>query len=877
MTRRRFRFPWRPRQRIAVEVDDELAFHLEARTAEYQRLGLTAERAAARARQEFGDLERARRYCLEQDLASERRLRWTDRLSDLASDLRIAARRVRRHPALLALSVGTLAVGIAAATAFWTVVHQLVLNPFPFSGGDRAVAVYHSLEKSDVRLTPRLGAVALWRQHATSFEALEPIEHGSAVMVGSDGSELVGIRRVTGTLFNRLGISPVVGRALSLDDQDPGAPPVAVLGHAFWQRRFGADPTVTGRTMVLDSTRYTIVGVAPREAERLPGAWRRGHDVFVPLPEPGDARISAFTLAWLRPGVTLAQARSEMAVLDGRLASLDESFTRYATRLYSGRDLAGPRNTRTLLILLGAVSLLLVIAGANVAHLQLGRDLARLPEHAMRSALGARRSQLISQGLLESLLVGLAGGVLGLLLAGPLLRFLVESRPPALDALANVRLEPVAVAVSLGLGLGLALAAGLIPAWQAARAAPAALLHGTWATEHRGGRRLRELLLVAEVSISLVLLVGAGLVARSLWKLGSLPLGLEPDGLVTAAVEVPAWRYPGAETQEAFLRQVSEAVSALPGVLHASRASGVPPQTGITFGALEIAGRTLGEAETESFFASQSVLPDYFLAAGIPILEGRSFDPRGTSGEPNVIIVSRALARRYWPGGGAVGQRIRIGSEGPWQEIVGVAEDVPALGLGELRGALHLYSPHSGRADENVLVVRTTMSADRFELRVRELLRTLDPAVPVQRVASLPALLEESTSTERFSSWLLGGFAGFATLLFAGGLFGVLSQAVALRTREIGVRVALGADPGRVRRLIVRQGLRPALLGVVVGLAGSWFAGRLLAALLHEISPRDGLTFAAAALLTVLVSVVAAWLPARRASRLEPVRALRAD
>jgi predicted permease len=421
------------------------------------------------------------------------------------------------------------------------------------------------------------------------------------------------------------------------------------------------------------------------------------------------------------------------------------------------------------------------------------------------------------------------------------------------------------------------LLAGVLPAWRGSRAAPAELLHGGWAAGRPEGRRLREVLLVTEVALSLLLLVGAGLVTRSLWRLGQLDIGFEPSGLVSSELTLPSWRFQTPSARDAILRQVTDAVRAMPGVVAASRTSGVPPNTGISFGAIEIAGRELGPRDRESFFAYQSIEPDYFQMMEIALRSGRWFSPGEGRGAEGVIIISSALAHRYWPAGDAVGHRIRLGAEGRWNEIVGVVSDVPALGLGELRGAMHIYAPLSVDGDETNVVARTTLPLPAFETALGQVIKAIDPNVPMRRVSALPAMLRESTATERFTGVLLSGFAAFATVLFAAGLFGVLSHAVSQRTREIGVRVAIGADPRGVRWLVIRQGLRPVGLGILVGLTAAWMSAKLLAALLFDITPRDLLTFVSAAAVTMLVALAASYFPAMRASRLDPVASLRSE
>jgi predicted permease len=862
---------------LTSDLDEEIAFHLGARTAELEREGLGPAEAKRQAAAEFGDVAGTLAYCLEQDRAAERQLRWSDRLYDLGREFRLVARRLARQPLLLATGSGTLALGIGAAIALWTVVNQVVVNPFQFRDSERLVTLWHEVRESQVRITPQMKAADLWRRNARSIEGFESIGAGDGVLQEGSGAERVAIRRLSHTFLDFTGLRPWLGRTILPGDREPGAPRVAWLGHAWWRQRYGGDRGVIGRSVILDNERVEIVGVLPRELDYLPGSYRGGATRYVvPLPVHPQAEENSFVVGRLRPGVTLAAATAELRSLDASLAERDAAFKRFQTRVDAARDLLGSRNIRTLYILLGAVGVLLCIACANVAHLLLGRMLARRAERAVRSALGASRGNLMFAGLLEASVIGLLGGVVGLLLSFPLLRLMVTHRPPNLDMLEAVRPAPSAALVAVGLGVLVTMLAGLFPSWRSSRTAPAELLGGTWTAGRPEGRRLRAILLTTEVALSLLLLVGAGLITRSLWRLGQLDIGFEATGVIAADLDLPPWRFQTTASGRAFLSQVTEAVRGLPGVVSATRASGVPPETGITFGTLEIDGRALGENEKESFFAWQSVEPDYFATMGIPLREGRTFEPRD-AGDISVYVVSEALARRYWPPGQAVGKRIRIGAEARWSEIIGVVGNVPALGLGEMRGALHIYGTAGNREYVSTIVARTTLSPGAYERALREVITRIDPSVPIQRIATVPGMLRASTATERFTGVLLTGFAVFATILFAAGLFGVLSHAVSQRTREIGVRVAIGADPRRVRWLVVRQGLNAVLAGVVLGLVAAWMSAKTVATLLFDISPRDLVTFVAAAGVTIAVALAASYLPARRATRLDPTSALRSE
>ncbi|HKP28195.1 MAG TPA: ADOP family duplicated permease [Gemmatimonadales bacterium] len=873
----KFRFPWRTRAMLASEVDEEIAFHLAARAAELEREGLEAAEARRAAAAEFGDVAATRAYCLDQDRAAEREVRWTDRLADVRQDIGLAVRRLARQPMLLATAAGTLGLGMGAAIALWTVVRQVVIKPFPWRDSERLVTLWHEIPASQVRLTPQFMALEFWRSESKTLESLEPVLPSSATLSNDGGAEIVQVKSVAETFFDFTGLQPALGRRFVPADREEGAPRVAMIGRTWWQRRYSGDPEIVGRIVQLDNKPVEIVGVLPRELDFLPGAWRGGVTQFLlPLPIRPDPDRNAVTLGRLRPGVGVASARAELRTLDARLATAQKDLLEYQTRVDdAASNQIGARNVRTLYILLGSVGVLLLIACANVAHLLLGRMISRRSERAVRSALGASRANLAWSGLLEAGVIGVAGAALGLALSFPLVRLIAANRPQELGILEALHPDPTAGIIAVVLGLVVTLLAGLLPAWRGSRAAPAELLHGGWAAGRPEGRRLREALLVTEVGLSLVLLVGAGLVTRSLWRLGQLDLGFNPGEIISAQLQLPDWRFQSPVAREAFLVQATDAVRSMAGVEAVTRASGVPPNVGVAFGELEIEGRVLGENDRESFFAYQTVEPDYFTVMRIPLIAGGTFD--GRAGTDGGYVISRALADRYWPGGGAIGHRIRIGKEGRWNEILGVAGNVPGLGVGELRGALHIYRRASGGGDEADLVVRTTMSPPAFESALRQVIAGIDREVPVRGANTLMTRFRASTATQRFTGALLGGFAAFATALFAAGLFGVLNHAVSQRTREIGVRIAIGADPRRVRWLVVRQGLGAVVIGVALGLTAAWMSARILSSILFDISPRDLVTFVVAAGVTILVALAASYLPARRASRLDPTSALRSE
>lgn len=871
--RKRFRLPWRSASVREAEINEEIVFHLALRTEELVRAGLTERAARTQALAEFGDVAGTRRYCLRQDAVAERRARWGDRVRDGWRDVRIAARCVARQRVLALAVIGTLALGVSGTTALWTVVRQLLLHPFDVRDADRLVVLQMANGASQVRLSPHRSMADLWREEIKSFEAVEWIDAGSATATDGAGAERVSTASISESFLGFVGKAPRRGRGFTRDDRVPGALPVALLGYGFWQRRYGGDDDVLQRTIRLDTTSYTIVGVMPATLRRAPGAYA-STDVWLPAPDAGPDR-PGYSVARLVPGIAVSQAQAELSVFDDRHAAEISRLRTWRSIIMTAEDILGRSNVRTLLLLLWSAGLVLLLSAANVSHLLLGWSAARRRESAVRAALGGSGRRLVSQSLLEVGVMGLAGGVLGLLAAGPFLSLLVRFRPPALSELEYVSLDGVALGTSLAVGLLAALIAGMVPAWRSRGVAPTTLLHGARASGGPRSAWTRQFLVGFEVAASVLVLIAAGLIGRSLWRLQHTEVGFSTEGLVAASWELPAWRFADGPSRRDVHQRILAGARSEPGMVSAALASGVPPRTGIEFGTLAIAGRTLGEAERESFFASSAVSPEFFATMGIDVVAGRGFDPT-VSADPDVVVINRGFAERFWPGADPLGHEIRIG-EGSWSRIVGVVENVPALGLGMTHGSLQLYRPLNPDAGYMTLVARTTLPLGTASASVRSIVRAADPAIPVNWVESARAMLQESVARQRFSGVILAGFGLVALLLYAGGLFGVLNFSVTQRTREIGIRVALGADPRRVRWLVVRQALWTTTIGTAVGIAGAWAGARLIRSLLYEVSERDTATFATAVVITFLATLWASYRPARRASRLDPVAAIREE
>ena len=892
--RRLFRLPGRSAARIRDDVDDELRFHIEARAAEYVAAGMSPEAAQAEARRAFGDLEYTRRYCREQDTRGERSERRAEWAGDLLHDARYAVRALRRAPGFAIVATLTLALGIGANAAIFSVVNRLLIHPLPFRDADRLVQVWRADAKNSFLMSPMRDAALAWqRQARASLDGAELYTNDEVTLAGEPEAEVVRAMRVSTTYASFLGVRPLAGRGFVAEDTAAGAPDVVLLGESLWRRRFGASSEILGRTVRLAGKPHTVVGVMPRVLEHSLGAgdapalWVPFRDVTA-APKPGESH-TAHTVARLKPGVTVEQARRELATIAARVdtASKRSAFgSSLGVSVIRPVELIGGPVRTALLVMLGAVGFVLLIACANVANLLLARATAREREIAVRAALGAGRGRLVRQLLAESLVLAVVGGVAGLVLATWGLEAIVSLRPEQLDELDGVQLDPLVLGLSALLSLATGVLFGLMPALHATRPSVGeSLKAGTRsATSAAAGRRFRSALVAAEVALSLVLLAGAGLLVRSVLGLQQIDPGFQTAGLVTANIQLPRPRYAAGEAFRPFYDQIAERAARLPGVEGVAVASGVPPRMGISFGQLEVEG---GGAEATRAAAGDGPMvsinwvgPEYFRLLRIPTRAGRQFAPdeMAVGAKNEVAVINESMARRYWPGADAIGKRFRIGDRGSWTTVVGVVGDVKAGGLiGDHVGNRQIYKPAAEASwPDRTLVLRVAGDDPAAVVpALKQLVRSIDPDVPLREVATVSSLMAESISRPRFNMMLLAAFALLALVLAAVGLYGVIAYSVGQRTREIGVRMALGARPGSVQRLVVFEGMRPALAGVVVGLALALALGRVLAGLLHGVSPRDPATLAAVTLLLIAVALLACLLPARRAARVDPMEAIR--
>jgi predicted permease len=875
--RRLIRLPWRSRARVRRDIDDEFQFHLEMRVAELEARGLASDSARGEALRRFGDMTDATDYCRAMDEHSIHEQQRRDVLAELGSDLRFAARQMRRSPGFTALAVITLALGIGATTAIFSVVNRLLLDPIPYAGGDRIVSLSRSNQQGNLYVPPTPKLVAAWRKNVRSLERIATFGWKDVVVAGRDEPEEMKAGSISADMLPLLGVRPAIGRSVLAEDTKKGAPKVAMLGYGMWQRRFGGSGDVVGQAITIDGAPYTIIGVMPRDftVPFLDGAVRQ---LWLPLEDDPDA-FSAQALAKMRPGIDRDRLNRELSDAMRALAVDQPEFKEWKALALRPQDYLGSGTRDTLLVLLGAVGMVLLIACANVANLLLARASTREREFAIRAALGAGRWRIIRQLLTESALLALAGGALGLLVAYRGLDVIIALRPDRLAELDEVRLSPVVLMVSFGLTICTGVLFGLAPAiFAAARDLGHALRSATRsAAGHLAARRFRSLLVMTEVSLSAMLLVGAGLLVRTMIEMERADIGFEPAGLTSARIQLPIQRYAKREQRLVAFDEVIQRVRGIPGVGDVTWAMGVPPRTGVSFGQLEIEGRPVKADERSSALSSQFATPGYFKLIRLPIVAGRSFGLDTVAPE---IIINEAMANRYWPGSTAVGRRVRFNPKGPWSTVVGVARDVTVPSTGPRRGGamdFQLYFRFGGDFESATLIIRSSIApADLPRLLSRETSK-VDAGIRVREVSSVESQLTNELAAPRFNMSLLLVFAGLALVLATVGLYGVIAYSVVQRTREMGIRLALGADRLSVLRLVMSQGSRLTAVGLVVGLSAAAVLTRVMASMLYGVSALDPTTFVLVGLVLGFVAVLASYFPARRATRVDPVVALRAD
>ncbi|WNG60750.1 ABC transporter permease [Archangium gephyra] len=871
----------RPRA-VEQDVDEELRFHLEMRAAAYEREGLSPAEARAAAEREFGDVAGVREACVrighERERMMKRFLLW----DALVQDVRYALRMLRHAPGFALVAVLTLALGIGATTAIFSVVRGVLLQPLPFAEPERLVRMWQA--------NPSQGVVrgdvspldfADWKARQRSFEDMGTwwyVEGMSGRNLSGDGEpQRLPAAYVNDGFFSTLGVTPVLGRALLAGEHQPGHNAVAVLSHGLWQRRFGGDRAILGRTLTLDGLPTTVVGVMPPgfsfPSERVE-LWLSDSLIDESgIPRQRQVRWQS-VVARLKPGVSLETARSE---LNGVARQLAEEYP--ATNLQTSAVTVVPLHEAVtgdvrsgLMVLLGAVGFLLLIACVNVANLMLTRATARERELAVRAALGAGPGRLMGQLLTESLVLATLGGAAGLLLATWGTELLLAFSVKQLPRLHEVRVDGAVLAFAMGATLFTGVLFGLLPAVRAGspRLAPVLKAAGRGMTG-TGGARLRGALVVTEVALAVVLMAGAGLAVRSLMSLLSVEPGFRAEG----AVVVSFSSSPAGRPKHQYLAEVLERVREVPGVQVAGTAKNLPLEGSGEPAPLILPGQSLASAADAPRVHYLYVSNDYFRAMGIPLLRGRAFTSGDTSELPLVMMVNDAFVRRFFPGEDVLGRSIQWGEVAA--PIVGVVGDVRQESLSEPAPPLvYIHVLQESRSSVN-LVVRGEGAPLQLAAAVRQAIWSVNPNQTITRITTLEEVVGGSVARPRLIAALLGLFAVLALVLGAVGIYGVLAYTVGQRQREIGVRLALGARPAEVLGMILRGGMRLAGLGVALGVAGALVLSRVMSSILYGVAPHDPLTFVAVAVVLLGVALVACLVPARRAMRVDPAVSLRAE
>jgi predicted permease len=805
-------------------------------------------------------------------------------MNSLIKDIRFAIRGLLKHPGFTAIAIVTLALGIGGSTSIFTVVNAALLRGLPYKSPDR---LYHLWEQTPKQEFPkREFSYPDYQDYQQNnvFEGLAAYTGGGAILSGQGDPESLNAPRVNAAFFSVLGVEPLLGRTFQNGEDNQNGPKVTVLTYGLWQRRFGADPNIIGRGLTINGESYTVIGVLPASFQFA----LRSADLFLPY-QPTQAQLTrrymhgTNLIGRLKPGKTPEEAQSELNLIAGRIEQqFSDSHAGIKARVVPLQEEIVGNVRPILLVLLGAVGFVLLIACANVASLLLTRSIARQKEVAIRSALGASRWRVIRQLLTESILLSLAGGIAGLLIAywgvPALVSVLPQSQLSAMPFLTSLRIDTGILAFSVALSLLTGLIFGLAPALQSSKLdLNEALKEGGRQTSAGAGHRLRSAMVVTEIALAVVLLVGAGLMMKSLLRLLQTNLGFQTENLLTMTVILPPAKYTDVNQQINFNDQLRQHVQSLPGVVGAGTVNILPVNSGNTT-RFYIDGDPVPAPGKETEANIRTVSDDYFKTLGVPLLAGRMFDERDGPNNPGVVIIGKTIADRMFAGRDPVGRRLRYASvQADPVLIVGVVGDVKITGIDEaIRPVLYYPFRQSSSIFAN-LVARTNSDPNTLAGAVRNEVRTLEPDAAILNVRTMDEMIAQTPASfmRRFPALVIGIFAGVALLLASIGIYGVVSYSVSQQTHYIGVRMALGASPADILKMVLKQGLLLALLGVGIGVGAALGLMRLLRTLLYQVSATDVSTFAIVTGTLFVVALLACFLPARRATKVDPLVALR--
>ena len=800
-------------------------------------------------------------------------------MNSLIQDFRYAVRMLVKKPGLVVVIVLTLALGIGANTAIFSVLDAVLIRPLAYPDPDRLVMIWQNdLTEGDGQTTVSPPNFLDWRKESESFQSMAFFLPEAFNLTGGVEPERLRGARVSADWFSVLGQSPSRGRGFHPDDDQPGTDPVVVLSHGLWDRRFGSDPGLLGQTLTLGAVPHTVVGIMP------PGfAFPRKCELWVPYilsegerNQRGDVYLQA--LGRLRKGVTLAVAQAEMDTIAKRLEqAYPETNTHSGVLLVRLHDQMVQRARPALVALLGAAGFVLLVACANVANLLLAHGSTRTREIAIRGALGASRNRLFSQFMIESVFLSLTGGTLGVLAALWGTEALIRLAPSGFPRLGEAHIDARVVGFAFMVSVLTGVVFGALPAFQGSRCD----LHGSLkegglrGTGTRSTQRLRQTLVVSEVALAFVLLVGAGLMIRSLVSLQRVDPGFDPRGTLTTAIELPVSKYPEEYQQAAFFKEVVERVEALPGVRCAGSVTTLPMSGGNLVYGFTIEGRPAPRAGERPAAGLDAVTPHYLRAMRIPLLKGREFTERDDASAPKVVIINETMARTHWPGEDPIGRHLVLEGSEATREIVGVVGDVKHRGLSVDFRSEMLCPLSQVQASFGNLVIRAEGDPMALASAIRHAVWSVDPDQTLGPMRTVEQYVAASTSRPRFTMLLLGVFAVLALVLSAVGIYGVMSFSVHQRSHEIGIRMALGAKAADVAGLVLSQGIALVALGVGIGLAGAFGVTRVLRSMLFSVSPTDAPTLVGVAVLLGLIALLACYIPTRRAMKVDPMVALR--